>query len=221
MASVSSCSPASGTRLYRFSSSPAVVASTVQPWPVSHRAGSSRSSPNHRLDGGASSSTMLLKIRCKAPSSFCIAFDIRSAWFPGAPKSSTATRLPGADRSAMRSNNKSWAAPGRKGSSPSASHAVGCAGSNPAALSTVGQSSRRSTCRSRTVAVARALCSSSTCFLNSSTFGRSSSYTVVPAAQGRRYPRTSRPAASITACRTPALPAVRKNSSKYLVRAPR
>ena len=57
---------------------------------------------------------------------------------------SVASRLPGADSSVMLSNSRSCASGGRYTSSPSAIHAVGCVGSNPAARSAAGQSSRRS-----------------------------------------------------------------------------
>lgn len=62
----------------------------------------------------------------------------------GIENASTPTRLPGALGDWSRSCNRSWASAVRYGNSPSADHAVGTDASNPACVSAVGQSRRRS-----------------------------------------------------------------------------
>ena len=118
----------------------------------------------------------------------------------------------------MRSSSRSCARAGRYRNSPSADQAVGFPASNPACRSAAGQSSRRSMGTSIRSDVGFAPCARSVDDLNSSTLGRSNSYTRVPAGQGRRQARASRPAARITTCRSAASPAARKNSSINAVR---
>ncbi len=87
------------------------------------------------------------------------------------------------------------------------------AGSNPAARSAAGQSSRRSAAATLRSAMACAPSAARVRVLNSMTGGWSTSYTTVPAGHGRRYARESNPEARMTTCVIPAFTASRKYSS--------
>ena len=130
-------------------SSAAGVTVTSKPWRAYHSPTGSRSSKYHSSSVRGKSrpgSTSAINPRTRSIRSRRLA-RISSSRNVG-PNASTATRLPGAVRSLMRSNSSSCAAPGRYGINPSADHTLGCDGSKPASSNAFGQSWRRSTATS-------------------------------------------------------------------------